>query len=80
MTRKKIVRVLRRLKLAFSYEAYLSNSDKVEGQETSFLEQLIQHEINHTEGVLFIDKAGSTFDLEEYRNTCQVQLEELETK
>lgn len=59
-----------------SYEAYLPSGEKVEGQATGFLARLIQHEIDHTQGVLFIDKAESTFDLEEYRKARQAQMED----
>lgn len=51
------------------YTAYLIDGTKVEGIAEGFLARIIQHEIDHIRGVLFIDKVtdGKVFSLSEYR-------------
>lgn len=51
------------------YTAYLPNGDRVEGKANGFLARLIQHEIDHLNGKLFLDhvKDGDLFTMEEYR-------------
>lgn len=52
-----------------SYQAYLHDGSKVEGEVSGFLARLIQHEIDHTNGRLFVDLVpeGQLFTMEEYR-------------
>lgn len=51
------------------YTAYTPKGQFVEGTVTGFLARLIQHEVDHTNGVLFIDKVeeGKLLPLDEYR-------------
>mmetsp|Transcript_17619 Transcript_17619/g.47015 ORF Transcript_17619/g.47015 Transcript_17619/m.47015 type:complete len:174 (-) Transcript_17619:152-673(-) len=42
-----------------AYQATLRNGDIVEGEAVDFLARVIMHEIDHVDGVLFIDKAYS---------------------
>ena len=51
------------------YHAFLESGEEVSGVASGFLARVIQHEIDHIEGVLFLDKAekGSLKDVEEYR-------------
>ena len=52
-----------------NYTAFTPDGQKVTGQATGFLARLIQHEIDHTNGVLFIDylKEDEIISIEEYR-------------
>ncbi len=38
-----------------SYEAWTPKGEKIEGKASGFLARLIQHEIDHVNGILFID-------------------------
>jgi peptide deformylase len=52
-----------------SYEAWLPDGTKVTGTASGFLARLIQHEIDHTNGRLYVDLVpeGQLHTLEEYR-------------
>jgi peptide deformylase len=54
---------------SISYEAYDVAGKKLTGQISGFLARLVQHEIDHLQGVLFIDIAekDSLMSIEEYR-------------
>jgi peptide deformylase len=51
------------------YEATLPSGDTVSGEAEGFLARIMQHEIDHLNGILFIDRAeeGSLIGIEEYR-------------
>lgn len=51
------------------YKAYLPNGTKVEGEASGFLARVIQHEIDHVHGKLFVDRTSpdTLFSIEEYR-------------
>ncbi len=49
------------------YEAYTPDGVFVTGTVEGFLARLIQHEIDHLDGVLFTDIAKETMSIEEYR-------------
>lgn len=51
------------------YTAYLPNGDRVEGKANGFLARLIQHEIDHLNGKLFLDYVndGDLLTIDEYR-------------
>ena len=51
------------------YSAYDVDGNKIEGQATGFLARLLQHEIDHLKGVLFIDLVdeNSLESIENYR-------------
>jgi peptide deformylase len=53
-----------------AYTAYLPDGTFVEGEATGFLARIIQHEIDHINGILFIDKVekGSIMTTQEYIN------------
>lgn len=53
-----------------TYAAYSKEGQKIEGTAKGFLARVIQHEIDHLNGVLFIDLVpkGETMSIEEYRN------------
>ena len=59
------------------YEAYLPSGEKVEGVAKGFLARVIQHEIDHTRGVLFIDyvEPEKLFSIEVYRKMRSEALE-----
>ena len=59
-----------------SYEAYTTTGQLIKGTAEGFLARLIQHEIDHLNGVLFIDKVdpNKLILLDEYRakiNNCK---------
>lgn len=49
------------------YTAYDSEGNQLTGTVNGYLARLIQHEIDHLNGVLFTDIAKDTFPMEEYR-------------
>jgi peptide deformylase len=51
------------------YEALTREGLRVEGTAEGFLARIIQHEIDHVDGILFIDRAltEQLFSIEEYR-------------
>jgi peptide deformylase len=49
------------------YKAYMSNGEQIVGIVNGYLARLIQHEIDHLNGVLFTDIAKDTFPMEDYR-------------
>ena len=51
------------------YTAYTPEGEYVEGVARGFLARVLQHEIDHTNGILFIDRANPAdlFNIEEYR-------------
>lgn len=55
------------------YRASTPEGTLVEGTAEGFLARVIQHEIDHLEGILFIDRAekGSVMGIEEYRRKHQ---------
>lgn len=52
------------------YTAYDIRGNKIEGIARGFLARVIQHETDHTNGILFVDKArkDSILNVEDYRN------------
>lgn len=60
------------------YSAYTPKSILVQGTANGFLARIIQHEIDHVNGILFIDKARpeSLFSIEEYRHKRQEALKD----
>ena len=60
------------------YEAYDIHGTHLEGTAEGFLARIMQHEIDHLEGVLFIDKAipESVMSLEAYREKRRAALAE----
>lgn len=59
------------------YEAYLPNGERVEGVATGFLARVIQHEVDHINGILFIDRVDTSqlMTLEEYRKMRREAME-----
>ncbi|MBN8827405.1 MAG: peptide deformylase [Sphingobacteriia bacterium] len=59
------------------YSAFLPNGEKIEGTANGFLARVIQHEIDHTQGILYIHKAneGSVMTIEEYREKRKKAME-----
>jgi peptide deformylase len=53
-----------------NYTAYLPNGEYIEGSASGFLARAIQHEIDHLNGILFIDLVpkDKLFTIEEYRH------------
>ena len=49
------------------YEAYAADGTPVTGTVEGFLARLIQHEIDHLDGVLFTDIATKIIPIAEYR-------------
>lgn len=51
------------------YQAYTLEGEKITGEAEGFLARIIQHEIDHIEGVLFVDRAApnTLMPIEEYR-------------
>ena len=51
------------------YEAYTSAGEMIQGEATGFLARVIQHEIDHVHGILFIDRTNpeSIMSMEAYR-------------
>lgn len=61
-----------------TYEAYTPEGKRIAGQASGFLARLIQHETDHTHGVLFSDlvKPGELMPLESYRQKRRKAMEE----
>lgn len=59
------------------YKAFLTDGTPVEGKAEGFLARLIQHEIDHTDGILYKDKAipGTMMSIDEYREKRQKAME-----
>lgn len=59
------------------YTAYDVKGNKIEGTAEGYLARVIQHEIDHANGVLFVDKAvpGSVMTIEEYRAKRKAAME-----
>lgn len=51
------------------YEAYTTAGELIKGEATGFLARVIQHEIDHLHGILFIDRTNpeSIISMEAYR-------------
>jgi peptide deformylase len=51
------------------YKAFLPSGEKIEGIATGFLARVIQHEIDHVKGTLFIDRVSPSkvVTIEEYK-------------
>jgi peptide deformylase len=49
------------------YHAFLPDGRPVTGEATGFLARIIQHETDHINGVLFVDRTDDLWSLEEYR-------------
>lgn len=51
------------------YDAILPTGEPVTGEAEGFLARVMQHEIDHLDGILFIDRAeeGSVMSIDEYR-------------
>jgi peptide deformylase len=49
------------------YKAYLPDGTPVSGEASGFLARIIQHETDHINGFLFVDRTDKIWDLEEYR-------------
>lgn len=60
------------------YEAYDTHGNFHSGIAEGFLARIMQHEIDHLEGILFIDKAlpGTVMSIEEYREKRRKALAE----
>ncbi len=56
-----------------SYKAYDINGGLIEGEATGFLARIIQHEVDHINGILFINHVtkGELIDVEAYRKMRQ---------
>ncbi|CAL7962862.1 Peptide deformylase 2 [Gammaproteobacteria bacterium] len=65
-----------------SYETYTLMGQLVKGTTEGFLARLIQHEIDHLNGILWIDKVdpNKLISLDEYRRMRQPQLEQAKTE
>lgn len=59
------------------YEAYTPEGKKISGTAEGFLARVIQHETDHTMGILFVDKAipGTVMTVEEYRAKRKAAME-----
>jgi peptide deformylase len=57
------------------YEAYTPDGEFVTGTAEGFLARLIQHEIDHLDGVLFTDKASNVLSIDEY---CEMRKKTIE--
>ena len=68
---KGIVGIVKRF-TKISYTAYLPDETFIEGKATGFLARIIQHEIDHINRILFIDKVekDSIITIQEYINKC----------
>ena len=55
------------------YKAYDQNGKAIEGTAEGFLARLIQHEIDHLNGVLFTDIAEKVMSRDEYRKMREEQ-------
>lgn len=62
------------------YVAYLPSGEKVEGIATGFLARVIQHEVDHIRGILFIDYVEQEllFSITQYRQMRQKEMEKQE--
>lgn len=51
------------------YTAYLLDGTKVEGRAEGYLARVIQHEVDHVRGILFVDKVADDkfFSMEDYK-------------
>lgn len=60
------------------YEAYGSNGQPIKGEAEGFLARLIQHEIDHLNGILWTDKVdlSKVMRLDEYRRIRKLQEEQ----
>lgn len=54
---------------SIKYEAYLPTGQKITGIANGFLARVIQHEVDHVNGTLFMDyvQSDKLLDIEEYR-------------
>ncbi len=57
------------------YTAFDKTGDKITGTATGFLARVIQHETDHINGILFIEKAIKTIPLDEYRTMRKKAIE-----
>ncbi|MBP6986379.1 MAG: peptide deformylase [Alphaproteobacteria bacterium] len=59
------------------YEAYDINGHKIEGIAQGFLARVIQHETDHTNGILFLDKADDDqiMTIEDYRDKRKLAMD-----
>lgn len=61
------------------YSAYNTEGKYITGTAEGFIARIIQHEIDHLNGILFIDKVepGKLMTMEEYRKKRQAALQDL---
>lgn len=61
------------------YSAYNTEGTHITGSAEGFLARIIQHEIDHLNGILFIDKVepGKLMSMDEYRKKRQDALQDL---
>jgi peptide deformylase len=59
------------------YEAVLPTGESITGEAEGFLARVIQHEIDHLNGILFLDRAieGTVCSLEEYKKIRAEKME-----
>jgi peptide deformylase len=64
-----------------SYTAYLPSGEYIEGSANGFLARAIQHEIDHLNGILFIDLVtkDKLFTVSEYRRMRAERLKDLKS-
>ncbi len=62
------------------YQAYLPDGTKVEGEAEGFLARMIQHEVDHINGRLFIDLVpdDKLFSIEKYRKQRAEKMKQAE--
>lgn len=65
-----------------SYEAHTPTGQLVKGTAEGFLARLIQHETDHLNGILWIDKVDPSkmMPLDEYRRMMQLRIEQAKTE
>lgn len=57
------------------YTAFDKTGKKISGTAIGFLARVIQHEIDHLNGILFVSKATKTMSLEDYREMRKQKIE-----
>lgn len=60
--------------------AFTAEGEAIEGVAEGFLARIIQHEIDHLNGVLFTDLAQQVIPMEEYREMRKKAREEVEAQ
>jgi peptide deformylase len=64
------------------YHAFLPNGSEVTGKASGFLARVIQHEVDHLKGILFIDKVSKEklLPIDEYRKRRAAEIAESAVK